>query len=152
MSGLCRVVFARGQSNSRGDGRKNQITRISLGIIWEPALWIKAIGFTVRITQHAGGTESDKVRYYRCTRYLSGNRFGKAVRGRWGIESMHWVLDVNFREDDSRTRERTLGNNLSWLRRLAVTLMKRHPDKDSLRGKMISCGLNTNYLTQVLSL
>jgi len=35
------------------------------------------------------------------------------------------VLDVNFREDESRTRERTLGNNLSWLRRFAVTLLKR---------------------------
>ena len=63
---------------------------------------------------------------------------------------MHWVLDVNFREDDSRTRERTLGNNLSWLRRFAVTLLKRHPDKDSLRGKMMSRMLNTDYLTQVL--
>src|SRR4051794_27615857 len=68
------------------------------------------------------------------------------------IESMHWVLDVNFREDDSRTRERTLGNNLSWLRRFAVTLLKRHPDKDSLRGKMMSCMLNTDYLAQVLLL
>ena len=47
---------------------------------------------------------------------------------------------------DSRTRERTLGNNLSWLRRFAVTLLKRHPDKDSLRGKMMSCMLNTDYL------
>src|SRR4051794_28002381 len=74
------------------------------------------------------------------------------VRGHWGIESMHWVLDVNFREDESRTRERTLGNNLSWLRRFAVTLLKRHPDKDSLRGKMMSCMVNTDYLTEVLSL
>src|SRR5450631_4897227 len=87
--------------------------------------WVKAIGYSVRITRHADGTESDEVRYYLCTRYLSGKRFGEAVRGHWGIESMHWVLDVNFREDDSRTRERTLGNNLSWLRRFAVTLLKR---------------------------
>jgi predicted transposase YbfD/YdcC len=114
--------------------------------------WVKAIGYSVRITRHADGRESDEVRYYLCSRYLSGKRFGEAVRGHWGIESMHWVLDVNFREDDSRTRERTLGNNLSWLRRFAVTLLKRHPDKDSLRGKMISCSLNTDYLTQVLSL
>ena len=114
--------------------------------------WIKAIGYTVRITQHADGTESDEVRYYLSSRYLSGKRFGEAVRGHWGIESMHWVLDVNFREDESRTRERTLGNNLSWLRRFAVTLLKRHPDKDSLRGKMMSCMINTDYLTQVLSL
>ena len=114
--------------------------------------WVKAIGYAVRITRHADGTESDEVRYYLSSRYLSGKRFGEAVRGHWGIESMHWVLDVNFREDDSRTRERTLGNNLSWLRRFAVTLLKRHPDKDSLRGKMISCRLNTDFLTQVLSL
>jgi predicted transposase YbfD/YdcC len=114
--------------------------------------WVKAIGYSVRITRHADGTESDDVRYYLSSRYLSGKRFGEAVRGHWGIESMHWVLDVNFREDDSRTRERTLGNNLSWLRRFAVTLLKRHPDKDSLRGKMMSCMLNTDYLTQVLSL
>jgi len=104
------------------------------------------------VPEWADGAESGQVRYYLSSRYLSGKRFGEAVRGHWGIESMHWVLDVNFREDDSRTRERTLGNNLSWLRRFAVTLLKRHPDKDSLRGKMMSCMLNTDYLTQVLSL
>jgi predicted transposase YbfD/YdcC len=114
--------------------------------------WVKAIGYAVRITRHGDGTESDEVRYYLSSRDLSGKRFGEGVRGHWGIESMHWVLDVNFREDQSRTRERTLGNNLSWLRRFAVTLLKRHPDKDSLRGKMMSCMLNTDYLTQVLSL
>jgi predicted transposase YbfD/YdcC len=114
--------------------------------------WIKAIGCTVRITRRADGPESDEVRYYLSSHYLSGKRFGEAVRGHWGIESMHWVLDVNFREDDSRTRERTPGNNLSWLRRFAVTLLKRHPAKDSLRGKMISCGLNTDFLTEVLTL
>ncbi len=114
--------------------------------------WVKAIGCTVRMTRHADGRETDEVRYYLSSRYLSGQRFAEAVRGHWGIESMHWVLDVNFREDESRTRERTLGNNLSWLRRFAVTLLKRHPDKDSLRGKMMSCMLSTDYLTQVLLL
>ena len=114
--------------------------------------WVKAIGYTVRITRHADGSETDEVRYYLSSRSLSGQRFAEAVRGHWEIESMHWVLDVNFREDDSRTRERTLGNNLSWLRRFAVTMLKRHPDKDSLRGKMMSCMLNTDYLTQVLLL
>ncbi|MDB5352011.1 MAG: transposase [Planctomycetota bacterium] len=114
--------------------------------------WVKAIGYTVRITQHGDGRESDEVRYYLSSRYLSGKRFGEAVRGHWGIESMHWVLDVNFREDESRTRERTMGNNLSRLRRFAVTLLKRHPGKDSLRGKTMSCMLSTDYLTQVLSL
>ena len=65
---------------------------------------------------------------------------------------MHWVLDVTFREDDSRTRERTLGNNLSWLRRFAVTLLKRHPAKDSIKGKMLACGYNTDFLEEVLEI
>ena len=113
--------------------------------------WVKAIGYTLRVTQHADGSETDETRYYILSRYLSGKRFSEAVRGHWGIESMHWVLDVNFREDDSRTRERTLGNNLSWLRRFAVTLLKRHSIKDSLRGKMLRCMMNTAFLTEVLA-
>lgn len=113
---------------------------------------VKAIGYALRLTQHADGRETSEVRYYINSRYLSGKRFAEAVRGHWGIESMHWVLDVTFREDDSRTRERTLGNNLSWLRRFAVTLLKRHPIKDSLRGKMLRCAYDTGFLTEVLTL
>ncbi len=114
--------------------------------------WVKAIGYAVRITRHADGTETDDVRYYVMSRYLSGKRFAQAVRSHWSIESMHWVLDVTFREDASRTRERILGNNLSWLRRFAVTLLKRHPIKDSIRGKMIRCLMNTQFLDEVLTL
>jgi predicted transposase YbfD/YdcC len=114
--------------------------------------WIKAIGTAVRITTHPDGTQSDEVRYYMLSRFLSGTRFGEAVRGHWGIESMHWVLDVTFGEDQTRTRQRTLANNLSWLRRFAVTLLKRHPEKDSIRGKMIRCLMDTSFLDEVLTL
>lgn len=114
--------------------------------------WVKAIGYALRITRHADGRETDEVRYYVLSRYVSSKRFGEAVRSHWSMESLHWVLDVTFREDDSRTRERTLGNNLSWLRRFAVTLLKRHPVKDSLRGKMLRCLMNTDFLTEVLTL
>jgi predicted transposase YbfD/YdcC len=114
--------------------------------------WIKAVGTAVRVTTHADGSQRDEVRFYMLSRFLSGKRFGEAVRSHWGIESMHWVLDVTFREDDSRTRERTLANNLSWLRRFAVTLLKRHPIKDSIRGKMIRCLMNTQFLNEVLTL
>jgi predicted transposase YbfD/YdcC len=111
---------------------------------------VKAIGYAMRWTTHADGSQSSEVRYYISTRYVSGKRFAEAVRGHWQIESMHWILDVTFREDDSRTRERTLANNLGWLRRFAVTLLKRHPAKDSIRGKMLRCGYSTDFLTEVL--
>ena len=85
------------------------------------------------------------------SRYLSGERFSQSVRGHWGIESMHWVLDVHSREDDHRTRERTLGNKLSRLRRFAVTLLKQRPVQDRLRGKMIRCLINPAFLAEVLT-
>jgi predicted transposase YbfD/YdcC len=145
------------ETTERGHGRIDERSYFLTGVPKDFALkkewpWVKAIGYSVRITQHADGRETDEVRYYILSRYLSGKRFGEAVRGHWGIESLHWVLDVTFREDDSRTRERTLGNNLSWLRRFAVTLLKRHPIKDSIRGKMIRCLMNTDFLTEVLTL
>ena len=114
--------------------------------------WIKAIGTAVRITTHPDGTQTDEVRYYMLSRFLSGRRFGAAVRKHGGIEPMHWVLDVTFGEDRTRTRERLLANNLSWLRRFAITLLKRHPEKDSIRGKMIRCLMDTTFLDEVLTL
>jgi predicted transposase YbfD/YdcC len=139
--------------HGRVDERSYYLTRVPAGFAGKGEWpWIKAIGYTVRLCTHTDGTETDEVRYYILSRYLSGKRFSEAVRGHWGIESMHWVLDVNFREDDSRTRERTLGNNLSWLRRFAVTLLKRHPVKDSLRGKMLRCMMNPDFLAEVLML
>jgi predicted transposase YbfD/YdcC len=141
------------QGHGRLDERSYFLTKVPSDFaVKKEWPWIKAIGYTVRVTRHTDGRETDEVRYYVLSRYLSGKRFSEAVRGHWGIESMHWVLDVTFREDDSRTRERTLGNNLSWLRRFAVTLLKRHPINDSLRGKMIRCLLNTDFLTEVLTL
>jgi predicted transposase YbfD/YdcC len=145
------------QTQERGHGRRDERFYFVAQVPSDFAAkdewpWIKAIGTAVRITTHADGTQSDEVRYYMLSRFLSGKRFGEVVRGHWGIESMHWLLDVTFREDESRTRQRVLANNLSWLRRFAVTLLKRHPIKDSIRGKMIRCLMNTQFLDEVLTL
>ncbi len=140
-------------AHGRLDERSYFLTRVPRDFaLKEEWPWIQAIGYALRVTQHADGRETDQTRFYILSRYLSGKRFSEAVRGHWSIESMHWVLDVTFREDDSRTRERALGNNLSWLRRFAVTLLKHHPVNDSLRGKMLRCLMNTEFLTEVLTL
>lgn len=113
---------------------------------------VKAVGYAARYSLRDDGTEQFEVRYYISTRYLSGKRFAEAVRSHWSIESMHWTLDVTFREDDHRTRERTLADNLSWIRRFAISLLKRHPEKDSLKGKMLRCAYNIDFLREVLQL
>ena len=141
------------QSHGRVDDRSYYLTKVPSDFpLKKDWPWVKAIGYTLRVTCHADGSQTGEIRYYILSRYLSGKRFAEAVRGHWGIESMHWVLDVTFREDDSRTRERTLGANLSWLRRFAVTLLKRHPVKDSIRGKMIRCLMNEGFLAEVLAI
>lgn len=114
--------------------------------------WIKAIGYALRITEHADGHQTHEIRYYIASRYLSSKRFSEAVRQHWGIEAMHWVLDVTFREDENRTRERTLANNLSWLRRFAITLLKRHLAKESIKGKMQIAGFDPAFLAEVLTI
>jgi len=112
---------------------------------------VKAVGIAVRTTVSADGSTSSDARYFIASRFLSGKRFAQAVRGHWGIEnSLHWVLDVTFDEDQSRTRARHVANNLSWLRRFAISLLKRHPSKHSIKGKSQIAGWSNEFLTQVL--
>jgi predicted transposase YbfD/YdcC len=146
-----RVYNTRDEGHGRVDERTYYAARVPKDFA-VAAEWpkVKAIGYAMRWTTLADGSQTSEVRYYILTRYVSGKRFAEAVRGHWGIESLHWVLDVTFREDDSRTRERVLGNNLSWLRRFAITLLKRHPLDDSVRGKMQRCSFNPAFLTEVL--
>ena len=65
---------------------------------------------------------------------------------------MHWVLEVVFREDDSRHHAGTSGENLALLRRLAISLLKREESsKDSLKTKRLRCGWDDDYLAKVLA-
>ncbi len=112
---------------------------------------LKAIGMAIRVSEKDGVTTED-VRYYIVSRYLSGRRFAAAVRGHWSIENtLHWQLDVTFREDDSRVRNRYLTNNLAWLRRFAISLLKKHPSNHSIKGKAQIAGWNNDFLFQVLT-
>ena len=76
----------------------------------------------------------------------------RRVRGHWGVENrLHWQLDMTFDEDASRIRKDHGAQNFSRLRRLALNLLKRAPDKGSLKGKRFRCSLDQAYLLRVLS-
>jgi predicted transposase YbfD/YdcC len=73
------------------------------------------------------------------------------IRGHWGIENgLHWVLDVAFREDESRTRSGHAGANLGLLRRVAVSLLKRAGHKGSIETRRLKAGWDHDFLLQVL--
>jgi len=98
------------------------------------------------------GQETVEVRYYISSLTLDVKRFARAARGHWGIEnSCHWSLDMTFREDESRLRERNLRENFAWLNRFALSLLKQHQGRQSLIMKRRSCGWSDAFLMEVVT-
>lgn len=113
---------------------------------------LKAVGM-VRSRREVDGVPSDDVRYYICSRVMSGAEYADVVRGHWGIEnSLHWVLDVVFGEDASRVRLGHASENLSMVRRIALNLLREEKtiSKLGLKAKRKRCGLEDAYLESVL--
>ena len=112
---------------------------------------LKTIGAAVRVYEEKGIEKRD-VRYYISSLRRNAPQFAHAVRGHWGIEnSLHWSLDMTYREDESRVRNRTFADNLAWLRRLTLGLIKQHPGKQSNIMKRRMAGWSPDFLMQVLT-
>lgn len=115
---------------------------------------LKSIGMTTTY-RSVGRTEADEgeIRYYIMSFESNVEEFARAARGHWGIEnSLHWVMDVTFREDESRIRKDHGGENVSWLRRLAITLLKNDTTrKGSIRAKRIRAGYDRSYLEEIIN-
>jgi len=74
-----------------------------------------------------------------------------ATRYHWAVEnSLHWVLDVIFREDDSRIRAGYAAQNMALLRKFALNILKNDTSKGSIRTKRFKAGLDTTFLEQLL--
>jgi predicted transposase YbfD/YdcC len=79
-------------------------------------------------------------------------QFAKAMREYWGVEnSLHWVLDVSFREDDCRIRKEKGAQNFAVLRHIALHLLQREGGyKRGIKARRKRAGWNREYLIQVL--
>ena len=77
---------------------------------------------------------------------------GEAVRGHWGIENrLHWVLDIAFREDESRVRQGHADQNLAVLRRLALNLLRQETTaKMGIKAKRLKAGWDEPICSQIL--
>jgi len=97
------------------------------------------------------GETSYEDRYFIGSKRAGARYYGRALRGHWRIENcLHWQLDVTFREDDSRIRDRNAAENVALLRRVALGLLKRHPDKGSIATKRFSAALDEKFLEEVV--
>jgi predicted transposase YbfD/YdcC len=79
------------------------------------------------------GKETIEIRYYISSLAMGVKQLAHAVRSHWGIENgCHWVLDVTYREDESRIREQSLRENMAWLNRFTLSLLKQRQDRKSI--------------------
>lgn len=103
--------------------------------------------------RHVNGDISIEYRYYLSSAETDAAEFLMATRQHWGIEnSLHWVLDVAFREDDARNRKKNSAENSAILRHIALNLLKQEKTAGcGIQNRRLKAGWDTSYLMKVLT-
>jgi predicted transposase YbfD/YdcC len=112
---------------------------------------LRSVGMVVA-ERRIGAAISRETRYYLSSLPGDATTFGDAVRGHWGIENrVHWVLDIAFREDESRVRQGHADQNLALLRRLALNLLRQDTTaRMGVKAKRLKAGWDAAYLLTIL--
>jgi predicted transposase YbfD/YdcC len=91
-------------------------------------------------------------RYFISSTACDIERIAAAVRGHWGVESMHWLLDVEFKDDLSRYRTGHGAKNMAAVRRFALSLVRANKSKGSVKTRRKSASWDPSFLLKILQL
>jgi predicted transposase YbfD/YdcC len=149
-------VVAQHTVSEKGHGREESRTYVVVNAvegIRDRALWP---GLTTVIMcaceRTSKGETTSEVRYFIGSRKMGVRRYARVLRGHWGIENhLHWQLDISFGEDASRIHERNGAANFALLRKMALSLLRRHPRKDSIARKRKLAALDSAFHAEVLT-
>ena len=123
--------------------------------IRDAGLWAGLTAIVMVISQRVvNGAASSETRYFIGSAAGTAEDYLRWVRGHWGIENaLHWVLDVCFREDDQRHWAGNSAQNLAWLRKLALCLLKAEKGSKgkSIATRRLTAGWKNDYLLSVLA-
>jgi predicted transposase YbfD/YdcC len=127
-----------------------------VGVFTTLAAWpgLKAVLAVETIRGIPGrGKVTAEIRHYLSSAALPPERLAAAIRSHWRIENgLHWVLDVTFREDASRVRERNAARNLALLRKVALNLARADGSlKASLKGKRKYAGWDDAFMAALIA-
>ena len=144
------------ETSERGHGRvetRRYWTLTAVDKIARAPEWTKLnmVGM-VQCERQVNGKTTLENRFYIGSSGGDAQRFAWAVRSHWGIEnSLHWCLDIAFREDESRVRDRQAANNLAVLRHIALGLLKKDTTiKRGIKTKRLVAGWDEDYLAKLL--
>lgn len=97
------------------------------------------------------GKETTDVRYYISSLPLGVKKSATAIRNHWGIENtLHWVLDMTFNEDQSRIRKGNGVENFALLRRLAINIIQQDTSSGSVKKKRKRAAWNEDFLLSLI--
>ena len=123
--------------------------------IRDARLWAGLTAIVLVIShREVDGVSSDEIRYYIGSAAGTAEDYLRWARGHWGIENaLHWVLDVCFREDDQRHWAGNSAQNLAWLRKMALCLLKSEEKSQgkSIARRRLTAGWKNDYLLSVLA-
>jgi predicted transposase YbfD/YdcC len=108
----------------------------------------------IESTRQIGEQSSTERRYFISSLRVDAKRLGEAIRAHWGIEnSMHWVLDVAFGEDQCRARVKNAAQNFAILRRIVINLLRADPStKVGAKTKRLKASADDRYRAHILGL
>ena len=146
------VEKAHGQIETRQYYQTDDINWLTSKNKW---IGIKSIGMVEKTCEKNGEIIKEN-RYYISSLKTEIETFERAVRGHWAIESMHWHLDVTFREDYNTTIDKTAALNQNIIRKWCLSILKLievRKQKTSLKLKRFAIGCNPGkYLDEILKL
>lgn len=116
------------------------------------AIWPDVVSVVcVNREREVQGKSVSTTHYFISSHRGTAREFAELIRGQWQIENgLHWILDVAFREDESRTRDANAGANWAMLRRVAVSLLKNAELQGSVKTKQMMAGWDDELLLKVL--
>ena len=148
------------EQTSRGHGRlEKRVCRILPAYLLGEEFQLEWAGLQsiVEITAHryvmASGQFSLERRYYISSLNSGATEFNQIVRSHWAIENnLHWSLDVQFKEDQSRKRAHNAAANFAIILRFALSLLKKYPEKISVHRKQNKSAMSDKYREQIMGI
>lgn len=149
------LEYDRYETEERGHGRAERrayTVLYDVSGIRDRQQWEKltVIGMCYR-ERTAGDRTSEELSWFIGSRRADAKAYGDALRDHWAVENnLHWHLDVTFGEDGSSIANRNEARNVALLRKWALGLLKRHPDKTSISTKRYRAAMDTELLQEIL--